>query len=159
MTLLKQHIFFLIFSSVLFSGCKSSKEQENNPTIESNCSKNVSIQYRKASEEAKKQDMVADKSKNNVVVFFEAYFDGIVKGYVNDELIFKENIVTDESLGTTEKYFTYDYSKDDVLPKLKVQTNNGCVEFDIKKDYKLIYLSFYEEKWDIIYSNVYPTYE
>ena len=103
--------------------------------------------------------MVADKSKNNVVVFLEAYLDGVVKGYVDNKLIFNESIVTDESLGTTEKYFTYNYSKDNLLPKLKVEIDNDCLEFEIKKDYKLIYLSYYQERWDIIYSNVYPTYE
>ena len=159
MTLLRERIFSILLISVLLSGCKSSNIKENNPSKESLCSKNISIHYHKVSKEAIKQDMVADKSKDNVVVFLEAYFDGIVKGYINDKLIFNEDIVTDESLGTTKKYFTYDYSENDVLPKLKIQTKNSCIEFDIKKDYKLIYLYSYKEKWEITYSNIYPTYE
>lgn len=159
MILLKQHILLTIFTFILLGGCKSSNGQDNKPTKESLCSKNISIKYHKVSKNDIEQDMVADKSKQNVVVFLEDYFDGIVKGYVNNELIFNENAVTDESLGTTEKYFTYNYSKDSKLPKLKIEIDSGCLEFDIKKGYKLIYLSYYKEKWDIIYSNVYPTYE
>ena len=155
MIIFKQHIYFILFTSILLGGCKSLTGQND----ESNCSKNITIQYHKASKKDVKEDMVADKSKNNVVVFLEAYFDGVVKGYVDNKLIFNESIVTDESLGTTEKYFPYNYSKDNLLPKLKVEIDNDCLEFEIKKDYKLIYLSYYQERWDIIYSNVYPTYE
>ena len=155
MIISKQHIYSILFVSILFGGCKSSTGQNDR----SNCSKNITIQYHTVSKEDIKQGMVVDKSENNVVVFLEAYFDGVVKGYARNELIFNENIVTDESLGTTGKYITYDYSDDNLLPKLRVEIDGDCLEFEIKKEYKLIFLSHYQEEWDIIYSNVYPTYE
>lgn len=155
MIIVKQQIYFILFTSILFGECKSSSGQNN----ELNCSKNITIQYYKTSKKDIKENMVADKSKNNVVVFLEAYFDGIVKGYAGNKLIFNESIITDESLGTTEKYFTYNYSKDNLPPKLIVNIDDDCLEFEIKKNYKLIYLSYFKEKWNIIYSNVYPTYE
>ena len=34
--------------------------------------------------------MIADKSKESVTVFLESYFNGFVKGYIRDELIFKK---------------------------------------------------------------------
>jgi hypothetical protein len=143
----------------MIGGCKNSNGQEPKITEKSSCPENCSIEYKDSTAEDVEQNMVADSSKENVVVYLEAYLDGNVKGYAGDKLLFDEKVETEESLGTTGKYFTYNYSEDSTLPKLKVELSNECIEFDINKKYKLIYVSYYQGKWNIIYSNVYPTYE
>ena len=145
----------ILFLVILIYGCKTS----NKSIVSSPCNDNISVKYHKVTKEDVKEGMVADKKQESVVVFFEDYYNGNVKAYANKELVFDEVIETDESLGTTEKHFTYNYSKDKSLPKLKVISENNCVEMSINKDYKLIYVYYYKDKWDIIYSNVYPTYE
>ncbi|MGB3452683.1 MAG: hypothetical protein WBA59_02515 [Moheibacter sp.] len=122
------------------------------------CSKNVFVQYHKNSKGIKNQ-VTADNSKQTVTIFIESYFNGNVHGYIGDELVFNENVVTEESLGTTGKYFIYDYSKDSSLHKIKILTEDDCLEIGIEKKYKLVYIYNYKRKWDVIYSNVYSTYE
>lgn len=130
---------------LLIFGCKSNK---------------ITIKY---DEESRYEDidkkMIVDKSKESVTVFLESYFKGLVKGYIGNELVFNEKIETEESLGTTNEYFFYDYSRNKKTPKIKIKSDDNIAEIKIKKDYKLIYVYKHNDKWEIIYSNVYPTYE
>jgi hypothetical protein len=103
--------------------------------------------------------MIADKSKESVVIFLEDYFNGQVKGFIGDELVFDKNIKTEESLGTTSESFFYDYSGIQKLPNIKIESGKEIAEIEINIDYRLIYVYKHNENWEIIYSNVYPTYE
>ena len=131
--------------SILLFGCKQSE---------------VIIKY---DEESRYEDidkeMIADKTKERVQVFLEDYFNGEVKGYIGSELVFNKKIETEESIGTTEESFFYDYSNDKKLPDIMIEADNESIEIKIIRDYKLIFVYKYKNKWDIIYSNVYPTYE
>ena len=151
-------ILCLSIFTILIS-CQPLNISSKNSHIVGNCSKNVFIQYRKTSKSSKNQTMIADKSKKTITVFLESYFRGNVQGFIEDELFFSDNVVTEESLGTTGKYFIYDYSKNSSLPKIKILTEDDCLEINIEKKYKIVYIYNYEGKWDVIYSNIYPTYE
>jgi len=137
-------VLLIIISLVIYS-CKSNK---------------ITIKYDKENRyEELDKSMVADKSKEYVIVFLEDYFNGEVKGYVGDELVFNEKIETEESIGTTLRTFIYDYSKNKKLPIIKIETEGKSVDIDIFRNYKLIYIYMEDDKWEIIYSNVYATYE
>lgn len=150
--LLSFSLFFIMLS------CQPQNYDSGNSNYAGGCSKNVSIQYRKSSKDTNAQ-MIADKSKQTITVFLESHLNGKVQGYIGNKLIFSENVVTEESLGTTGKSFIYDYSNDSVLQKIKIHTESDCLEIKIEKRYKLVYIYNYDGKWDVIYSNVYPTYE
>lgn len=147
-----------LYSLISLGLCYSQNIDSQDYNLFSKCSDNVSIQYWKPTKKAKNK-RIANKSDQKVTVFLESYFNGIVRGYVAKEKVFSENVVTEESLGTTGKYFIYDYSKDSDLPTIKILTENDCLEINIKKKYKLVYIYNYKERWDVIYSNFYPTYE
>lgn len=147
-----------LFSFITLVSCHSLNINGKDYNSDSDCSKNVFIQYRKPNKNITNQ-MIANKSNQTITVFLESYFNGIIQGYIGEKMIFNENVVTEESLGTTGKYFIYDYSKDSDLATIKILTENDCLEINVKKKYKLVYIYNYEGKWDVIYSNVYPTYE
>jgi hypothetical protein len=136
-------VIFIIVAFVF--GCKSNK---------------VTIKY---DDESRYEDidkkMIADKSKESVTIFFENFFNGQVKGFIGNELMFDKNIETEESLGTTNEYFFYDYSRNQKLPKIRIENEDEIAEIEINNDYKLIYVYKHNDNWEIIYSNVYPTYE
>ncbi len=136
-------VIFIIVAFVF--GCKSNK---------------VTIKY---DDESRYEDidkkMIADKSKESVTIFFENFFNGQVKGFIGNELVFDKNIETEESLGTTNEYFFYDYSRNQKLPKIRIENEDEIAEIEINNDYKLIYVYKHNDNWEIIYSNVYPTYE
>ncbi|NOJ75343.1 hypothetical protein [Empedobacter stercoris] len=148
--------FLCLSIFTILVSCQPLNISSKNSNVVGDCSKNVFVKYRKSS---KNHMMVADKSKQTITVFLESYLSGNVQGYIGDELIFSDNVVTEESLGTTGKYFTYDYSKNSSLAKIKILTEDDCLEINIEKKYKLVYIYNYEGKWDVIYSNIYPTYE
>lgn len=151
-------ILYLLIVGVLLN-CQPLNISSKYSNLKGDCSKNTSIKYRKIPKSPKEQKLVADKSKQTITVFLESYFSGNVLGYIGNELIFSDNVITEESLGTTEKYFIYDYSKANSLAKIKILTENDCLEINIEKKYKLVYIYFYKGKWDVVYSNIYPTYE
>ena len=134
----------LIITFLMF-GCKSN---------------NITIKYDEESRyEDINKEMIADKSKDNVIVYLEDYFNGEVKGYIGNKLIFNKKIETEESLGTTEENFFYNYANDTKLPKIKIESDMETAIIEIEKDYKIIYVYKHKNKWEIIYSNIYATYE
>lgn len=123
------------------------------------CSKDISIEYYRKGFKILTKNKIAEKSEQKVSIFLESYFNGNIQGFIGDQLIFNKNVVTEESIGTTEEFFIYDYSKDTTLPKIKILTEDNCLEFDIKKKYRLVYIYQYNGKWKVIYSNIYPIFQ
>ncbi|UGU17927.1 hypothetical protein LS482_08605 [Sinomicrobium kalidii] len=120
------------------------------------CEGNVDVQYEKADAQARKEGLVADKNLESFIVHFLYDFDGQVKGYVNNKLLFNEYIKTNEATDKTGKYFGYSYAKDQETPILKVVTDKGnCFDIRINRDYKLVYVYFSEtERWTVRFSNI-----
>lgn len=140
-----QRNIIILCLTLLTFGCKQNK---------------VTIKY---DDESRYEDidktMIADKSKESVTIFLESYFNGQVKGFIGDEIVFNKKIETEESLGTTNEYFFYDYSRNQKLPRIRIENEDEIAEIEINNDYKLIYVYKHNDNWEIIYSNVYPTYE
>lgn len=69
---------------ILFN-CSTFKENDNTRNV-NNCSKNISIKYLKK-----------DKKNNSkkVLVFFESYFNGVIKASSNEKIYINEKILTE----------------------------------------------------------------
>lgn len=146
---------------ILIFSCDSSKNiiKKQNNNVSSTCGDSISVKYNKETRNDYNEGMIVRDNKESVIIYFEDFFNGYVKAYSDNKLLFNEKIETEESLGTTGKYFTYNYSKDKSIPVLNIFFEENCVEFSINKKFNLIYIYYYNDNWDIIYSNVYPTYE
>ena len=119
------------------------------------CESKVDVQYEKADAQAKKEGLVADKNLEAFTVHFLYDFDGEIEAYVNDNLLFSENIKTNEVTDKTGKYFGYNYAKDTETPVLKIAMDKTCFDIKIDKDYKLIYVYFSKtEGWTVRFSNI-----
>tara|TARA_R110002096_G_scaffold421590_1_gene627438 strand:+ start:310 stop:771 length:462 start_codon:yes stop_codon:yes gene_type:complete len=144
--------FLIIVVALVTVGCRS-----QDGVIKSiSCESNIDVQYEKADAQSRKEGLVADKNLESFIVYFLYDFDGQMKGYVNNELLFDEYIKTDEVTDKTGKYFGYSYAKDQEIPILKIATDKGnCFDIKIDKDYKLIYVYFSEaEGWTVRFSNI-----
>lgn len=135
---LQNFILLLPIISLILISCGSQEKVVQ--SIE--CKEQVVVQYENASAQAKKEGLEANKKRNSFVVFFLNDFNHQVKGFVNDELLFDENISTNSSTSDTNKYFGYEYTKDKTAPVLKVSipSENKCFDIEIDKRYKLIYV-------------------
>ena len=91
-----------------------------------------------------------------VSIEFLNNFNHQVKGYINGELLFDELVVTDDVTGLSNKYFGYNYSRDDDLPliNLIIEGIDNCFEIEALRKYKLIYV-FLSDKSEVTirYSN------
>ena len=121
------------------------------------CGENVTIQYDKLSKADRRDGMLADANQNSALVYFENTFDDSIKAYLNGKIIFDAFVKTDNSKASADTLFGFRYSdkgKKDIL-KI-VSKNKGCIDFNINRDYKLIYLFFTEkERWIVRFSNIY----
>ena len=144
-------LLFLIFVT---TACKT---QPNGADL-SSCKTDYNVKFQNIAETVDKE-MVADQKLENVVVFFEDYFNDTAKASIKGKNVFQEIINTEESLGTTGKHFSYNYSNDSEVSDIRIEYKEGCLLIPIKKNYKIIYVYHFDDKWEIIYSNVYPTYE
>ncbi|RXG17137.1 hypothetical protein DSM03_10212 [Leeuwenhoekiella aestuarii] len=141
----------MIIIAVAVSSCRSQDRIIQSIT----CGTNVNVQYEKADAEARKEGLVADENLKSFVVHFLSDFDGKVKGYVNDEVLFNKYIKTNEVTDKTDEYFGYDYSDDEQVPILKISTGEQCFDIKIDKDYKLIYVYRTDNQgWIVRFSNI-----
>ncbi|MFT5751550.1 MAG: hypothetical protein ACI828_001662 [Flavobacteriales bacterium] len=149
--------FFLALTFIL-SSCKSKKTI----LVDTSCESITEIKYDKVRKNDDK-DLIVTHDKKSVIVLLEGNFNDSIRGYVNGNLIFKDLVKTEESLGTSFKYFFYDYSEGNFKPKIKVEmiSGNDCIEFEVIEKYKLIHLYYYKKarKWTVVYSNVFSEYE
>lgn len=124
------------------------------------CDGKKEIQYEKTSRETKQNGLETDRNLKSVSIEFLNNFNHKVRGYVNGELQFEEIVVTNDITGMSQKYFGYNYSKDDNLPKIRVEIEGvDCFEIKILEKYKLIYV-FLSKKDEVTvrYSNtIYET--
>lgn len=121
------------------------------------CDEDITIQYDKVSSEDQRNGIVADRFQKSVVVYFENTFYDSIKAYLNGEIIFDAFVKTDKSKASTDTLFGFRYSDKGKTDVLKiVSKKKGCIDFNINRDYKLIYLFFTEEKgWIVRFSNIY----
>lgn len=136
-----------ILTLMLMTNCRAQSINE--------CEGKVEIQYEKTSRKTKQDGLEADQNMKSVSIEFLNYFNHKVKGYVNGELQFEEVVVTDDVTGMSQKYFGYNYSKDDNLPTIKVDIDGvDCFKITVLEKYKLIYV-FLSENNEITvrYSN------
>ncbi|MGM1055913.1 MAG: hypothetical protein ACQEWG_08515 [Bacteroidota bacterium] len=150
---LEKYISFL-FLIFLSTACKF----QINGADKANCKTDFSVNFQKITGN-EDYEMVADQALENVVVFFENYFNDTAKASINGNNVFNELINTEESLGTTGNYFSYDYSNYSEIPDIRIEYKEDCISIPIKENYKIIYVYHFEDKWEVIYSNIYPTYE
>lgn len=143
-----------IVITLSFGGCNAQEK-----VIKSiSCNDDITVQYERTTAETKREGLEADEKLESFVVYFLHDFDDRVKGFVNDELLFDEEILTDEVTSNTEKYFGYSYAKDAKNPVLKISIDkkDKCFDIEIDKKYKLIYVFLTEEnKWIVRFSNTY----
>ncbi len=150
---LEKYISFL-FLIFLSTACKTQPNDADKVT----CKTDYSVNFQKTTGNSD-NEMVADQALENVVVFFENYFNDTAKASIKGNNVFNEIINTEESLGTTGKHFSYDYSNDSEIPDIRIEYKVDCISIPIKENYKIIYVYHFDDKWEIIYSNIYPTYE
>jgi hypothetical protein len=147
---MKKYILILVVAITTIS-CRS----QDGIVKSISCESNVDVQYEKADAQAKKEGLVADKNLEAFTVHFLYNFDGEIKAYVNDKLLFNEYIKTNEVTDKTGKYFGHNYAKDNETPVLKVVMDETCFDIKIDKDYKLIYVYFSKaEGWTVRVSNI-----
>lgn len=148
---MKKHILIYLFAVIVVS-CRS----QDGIVKSISCESNVDVQYEKADAKAKKEGLVADKNLEAFTVHFLYDFDEEIKGYVNNELLFDEQVKTNDVTDKTGKYFGYNYAKDESVPILKIATEKTCFDIKIDKNYKLIYVYFSKvDGWTVRFSNIY----
>ncbi len=147
---MKEFNVYLFIMTFLIISCRTIKDK----IIISPCNNKVYIKFDKVTKNDIDEGRVVNFKTDGIMIFFEDYFDGRVKIFYNDKLVFNEILQTDESLGTTEKFFKFKNIKWEDKPKIKVVYGNNCVEIPFIKKYKFIYLSFNKGEWEILFSNV-----
>ena len=147
---MKKYILILVFAIISVS-CRS----QDGIVKSISCTSDVDIQYEKADAQAKKEGLVANKNLEAFTVHFLYNFDGEIKAYVNDKILFNEQIKTNDVTDKTGKYFGYNYSKDEKTPILKIEMDEKCFDIKIDKDYKLVYVYYSKaDGWTIRFSNI-----
>lgn len=149
-----QALFFLLLISCGSTKIETIKSQE--------CNSSVKVtKYKTGLIPSKGEGTIVEKGNHFYIYFTEGYENDEIKAYVNGKLLFDETITTDESLGTTEKGFYHKYGEDKSSLVLKITKNGSENCFDIILDKKFRQLFVYSDnnKWDIIYDNIYPLYE
>jgi hypothetical protein len=121
------------------------------------CGEKVTFQYDKLSKADRRDGVLADANQNSALVYFENTFDDSIKAYLNGEIIFDAFVKTDNSKASADTLFGFRNSNKGKTGVLKiVSKNKGCIEFNVNRDYKLIYLFFTEEQgWIVRFSNTY----
>lgn len=105
------------------------------------CNRKVETQYEKTSWKTKQNGLETDRNMKSVSIEFLNNFNHKVKGYINGKLEFEEIVVTNDVTGMSQKYFGYNYTKDDNLPKVRVVIEGvDCFEIEVLEKYKLIYV-------------------
>ncbi|HEX8039455.1 MAG TPA: hypothetical protein VF490_09890, partial [Chryseosolibacter sp.] len=71
--------------------------------------------------------------------------------------VFDAFVKTNSSTGSADTLFGFSYSDKAKADTLKiVSKKKGCIDFNVDRDYQLIYLFFTDEKkWIVRFSNVY----
>jgi hypothetical protein len=121
------------------------------------CDEAITIQHDQVSHEDRRTGILADQLQNSIVVYFENTFRDSITAYLNGAVIFDAFVDTEESKDGADTLFAFRYSDKNTIDILKiVSKQNGCIDFKIDRDYKLIYLFFTEERrWIARFSNIY----
>ena len=141
--------------SIFLCQCSSIKVQSISCI---SCNNDIIIQYEKENRTAKKEGRIAEKSLEAFSVTFLNIFNDDVEGYINNKLVFKDRVISNEVTGKSSATFGYNYSNDQDIPILKVSISNSddCFDIPINLEYKLIYVfRTTDHNWIVRYSNIY----
>jgi hypothetical protein len=146
---------FIILITLLFSisSCKVSEKIVENLS----CEGNLEMQYDRTKLFGN-DNPKADKKSDVFQVIFLSDFDENIKAYVNDKLVFDEYVKIGTESHSIENTFGYNYESDSKTPILKVESvqKATCIDFEIDKKYKIIYLFINENgEWIVRFSNEY----
>ena len=136
---MKNVLIILIASSLI--GCRSGSLTKSSSI--STCGTPIEIQVDKMTKESKKEGMVVDVQSNSFTIYFMNEFDHHLKFWFENQLLFDDQILTNETSGTTEKYVSMKYENSNLEYDAKVSLGTGeCAEFQFKPKYKIVYLFF-----------------
>tara|TARA_R110002012_G_scaffold318888_1_gene538034 strand:+ start:560 stop:1021 length:462 start_codon:yes stop_codon:yes gene_type:complete len=145
----------IILITLTFSvlSCKVSEKITENLS----CDGNIEIQYDRTKLFGN-DNPKADRKLDAFQVIFLSDFDENIKAYINNKLVFDEYVTRGPNSHSLENTFGYNYKSDLKIPILKVESveKGTCVDFEINKKYKIIYLFIDENgKWIVRFSNEY----
>lgn len=143
---------FVILSLLMITfGCSTRKGMQ---TLDS-CHGPLEVQFERVSTNDSSGRPIADLKLKSFVVHFLNDFEDSVYAFVNEKLIFKDYVQTNQASGSAEKYFGYDYSNDKSNSLvLKVVGSKSCFKVNVNKKFKVIYLfKSPENQWTVRFSN------
>jgi len=107
-----------------------------------------------------KSNGIIAKKGNYFDIWFERGFkNDTIQAFINGKLLGEVVVSTDPSIGTTEKGFRYKYKKNESNLILKIVKNGkDCMEITLDKKFRQLFISFTDNKWEIIFDNIYPFY-
>ena len=134
-------------------GCKSQDRLVDNIS----CSGEVTVQYDRI-KQSDKDKPKADKDLDALMVYFLSDFNDSIRAYINNKVVFEQQVEIGADSHSLENFFGYNYSEDSSVPILKVEslTRETCFDIPIEKDYKLIYVFLNDDgEWTVRFSNIY----
>lgn len=144
-----KYYWIALFFAFSYFSCSEPRKIINSTS----CNNRFVIQYDKTISKG----VMAGRDQKKITIYFLNYFHDSLKVYINGNLGFHDFVFTDTTSGRTNKSFSYDYSKDHIMPIMKVESgNDNCFEIQISEKYKIVYLFFDDlKRWTIRYSNRY----
>ena len=149
----KSLIIVIIVILTIAVGCKSLDRLVSNIS----CSGEITVQYDRI-KPSDKDKPKADKDLDAFIVYFLSDFNDSIRAYVNDKIVFDQQVEIGADSHSLENFFGYNYSKDSSVPILKVVslTREICFDIPIDKDYKLLYVFLNDDgEWTVRFSNIY----
>ena len=152
---MKVMIWFI--ASILFTSCSTKAHLVKSKE----CNTNVLVtKYKVKKKDLLGEGKLVEKGSHFYIYFTENYDKDNIEATINGKLLFDKMITTDKSLGTTEAGFYYNYKNNDALKLiLKVKNKNDCFDITLDKNYRQLFIYSLDNKWEVIYDNIYPLYE
>lgn len=139
---------YIIFVLFFLYNCKNYK----NVTQQSSCGNEFEIQYDKSGKYLLSQ---SEKDKNYFIIYFESSFNDKIRIDINQKEIFNKNVITnDRKPDDYSDMLTYkmDNSKEFIF-NVKGENSKTCLKLPLNKNYRIIYLFYYQDKWIVRFSN------
>lgn len=149
--------FFITLITIMALSC-SVKLHINNESICNN-NEEISIGFRNPPRNSTDyKRLIQDSLKPEITIFFESGFKDSLLIYFNNKLFLCDYFLSNGNI----RYITYNYSDwcdGDVLLKIQEVHNNYCIETKIVKNYRILGVSRFNNKWWLNYSNYVLLYE